>query len=1077
VIESSTYKYKLILSSDSPKEFELTRSEVIIGRDPNVDLAIASPAISRRHARLMREGDGYVLEDLGSSNGTYVNDQKLTGRHLLKVGDQIRLGRAVSLVYEAPRPATSPKAVLHSVSAVAPGTMQTMIGEEPAGSEIDAGPPQLIIAIAGENPRTHTLTRQSMTIGRVEGNDIVVPSPIVSRQHVRLEKLDGGYQAVISPEAKNPLLFEGRPLDGPRLLHHGDILRIGSLDPGVMVTITYNVPGEVAQGGEQDIIFGEKTLLQIGRDPGNDVVLASPSVSRFHAQVERVGQRYRVEDLRSSNGTFVNGERIDGSVWLKPEDAIRIGQYRFVMGKDQLAKYDDSNGLRVDAIGLNKWVRKDLNILQNISVSFQPREFIVVVGQSGGGKSTFVDAVAGYRPATPPSRVLVNDIDIYAHFDSIRNDIGFVPQKDIIHMELTVYQALDYAAQLRMPADTSPEERHKRVIEVLEDLDLKHRQEVQISGLSGGQQKRVSIGVELLTKPGLFFLDEPTSGLDPGTETALMQLMRRLADQGRTIVLITHATKNVMLADKVIFLARGGYLAWFGPPEEALEYFDRYRSERERRASKIEFDEIYAILDDPAHGKAEDWARRYRESQAHQKYVAKPLEGKLTPEKAITIPTPEQMARKTGGSASRQVSALRQFMILSARNLKILTRDRFGLILMLATAPLVSLLDLVLAAVMGRNPFDFNTGDAAQVLITTFLLTIYGVLVGGISQMREIVKEQDVYKRERLVNLKILPYVLSKIWVAALLALYQALAYSIVRFLAFDMPGGALEFVQVYITLTLATLAGMMLGLFASALAPNASAAPLLVIILMLPQIVLGGALIPVPGFISAPTSTRWAFEAMMSITGPGSDLAADICWALPPDVRAAMTLEDKTANNCRCMGLNMLQEESCNFPGLGNFYDPAVDQPPPVEPEPLGSPPPEPVLPERPVQPLDQSDNVAMAEFFQQLQAWETEANAIQEDYKRQIEAYQSRSEVFKSEAIAYQEALAQWQVGQGSAVSPAEFAVNKYYTDFGWTAVDKQNPAAYWGKVVKTWLAQSFIILLLFGAILFLQKRKDVI
>jgi ABC transport system ATP-binding/permease protein len=125
------------------------------------------------------------------------------------------------------------------------------------------------------------------------------------------------------------------------------------------------------------------------------------------------------------------------------------------MGKDQLAKYDDSNGLRVDAIGLNKWVRKDLNILQNISASFQPREFIVVVGQSGGGKSTFVDAVAGYRPATPPSRVFVNDIDIYRHFDAIRNDIGFVPQKDIIHMELTVYQALDYAAQLRMPGDTS----------------------------------------------------------------------------------------------------------------------------------------------------------------------------------------------------------------------------------------------------------------------------------------------------------------------------------------------------------------------------------------------------------------------------------------------------------------------------------------------------------------------------------------------------------------------------------------------------------------------------------------------
>jgi ABC-type multidrug transport system ATPase subunit len=171
-------------------------------------------------------------------------------------------------------------------------------------------------------------------------------------------------------------------------------------------------------------------------------------------------------------------------------------------------------------------------------------------------------------------------------------------------------------------------------MEVLEDLDLTHRKDVQISGLSGGQQKRVSIGVELLTKPGLFFFDEPTSGLDPGTETALMQLMRRLADQGRTIILITHATKNVMLADKVIFLARGGFLAWFGPPDEALAYFDQFRSERARRAGKIEFDEIYAILDDPSKGKAEDWAKRYRESNAHVEYVSKPLAGKTITRKS-----------------------------------------------------------------------------------------------------------------------------------------------------------------------------------------------------------------------------------------------------------------------------------------------------------------------------------------------------------------------------------------------------------------------------------------------------------
>jgi hypothetical protein len=291
------------------------------------------------------------------------------------------------------------------------------------------------------------------------------------------------------------------------------------------------------------------------------------------------------------------------------------------------------------------------------------------------------------------------------------------------------------------------------------------------------------------------------------------------------------------------------------------------------------------------------------------------------------------------------------------------------------------------------------------------------------------------------------------------------------------MPGGVIEFFQVYITMVMATLAGVMLGLFASALAPNANSAPLLVIILMLPQIVLAGALVPLPTSVSAPTSTRWAFEALMSITGTGSDVAKDICWALPPDVRKAMTLEDKTANGCNCLGRAMLKEENCNYPGLGEFYNPAIDQPPPVEPASLGEPPPEPVLPERPVQPADQSDNVAMADFFTKLQEWETQATAIQEDYKRQIEDYQVKSELYKSEIITYQEELIKWQIAQASAITPAEGIVNTFYTGIGWSFVDKENLPAYWAKIINTWLVQLGIISILFVAILYLQKRKDVV
>lgn len=555
--------------------FELTQRETVIGRRDTNDIVIAFPAVSGQHARVTVEGEFYFLEDLNSSNGTFLNGRRISELTQMQSGDEISFGQSVILIFEAPQP--EPDEVVHTMLEM-PGEAMTMLEQQmppleeqtldadaatmladevqglldedktavpqqppqppptpeappavaqtrtPSSSggaaetqlfqdymaQIAKKPPQLVITVAGNAPITHTLDSDSITIGRANDNDIVVASKVVSRYHARLMRDDGGYMLVVLPEASNPVLYEGRPLSQPQRLNHNDKLRIGGLDPGLMVTMNFLSPSGAAMAEEaKSINFGNKTTITIGRDPSNDVVLDSPNVSRYHAQIERVGQRYRVRDLRSSNGTFVNGTEVEEETWLQPDDAVRIATYRFVMGQDRLAQFDESKGLRVEAIGLNKWVRKDLNILQNISLVFQPREFIVVVGQSGGGKSTLVDSIAGYRPATD-GKVLVNDLNVYENFDAIRNDIGYVPQKDIIHMELTVFQALDYAAQLRMPPDTTTEERHKRIDEVLEDLDLAHRRDVQISGLSGGQQKRVSIGVELITKPGLFFLDEPT---------------------------------------------------------------------------------------------------------------------------------------------------------------------------------------------------------------------------------------------------------------------------------------------------------------------------------------------------------------------------------------------------------------------------------------------------------------------------------------------------------------------------------------------------------------------------------------
>ncbi len=1085
--------------------------EIFIGREPTNTIQVDSPGVSRKHARLILKNDQYLIEDLGSSNGTFVNGERITAPRILNPGDKISLGKLVQLEYQAVQPAFSATmieselpleggtvieselpleggtlieepiqpTVVHApaepapeqVVAVPADAQMTMIGQELPGAQ-DAIPPQIKVAIAGEEVKTYTLSGSRVTIGRAEDNDIVINSPIVSRHHAILEKEQAGYVLYLVPTAGNPILLDGRPVADKHPLQNGELLRIGSLDPGLMVTMTFIDLSRAAEKEASKIQFSQKNTIQIGRDASNDVVLDSPAVSRFHAQIERVGQRHRLIDLRSTNGTFVNDKRVEGEGWLQLEDVVRIGSYRFVMGEDELGQFDESRGLRVDAIDLNKWVRKDLNILKDISLAFKPREFIVVVGQSGGGKSTLVDAIAGYRPATQ-GVVLVNGTNIYQNFDVIQNEIGYVPQRDIIHFELTVYQALNYAAQLRMPSDTSKEERHQRIMQVLEDLDLLERKDTPIHRLSGGQIKRVSIGVELLTKPGLFFLDEPTSGLDPGTETAFMHLMRRLADQGRTIVMITHATKNVMLADKVVFLARGGYVAWFGPPEEALAYFNQYRSEREQRAHEMEFDQIYAILDDQSKGKAKDWAERYMQHPAYQKYIVDPLQSTRT---QVMKGAKEKPKEKVSRAKTRpRVSAFKQFTILSARNIKILFRDRTSLILMFLVPILVASLDFFLAPAMGKHLFDTKIGDAANASVVTFLLAIDCLLVGGFSQMREFVKEADVYKRERLVNLKIFPYVASKAWVALLLSFYGAAAFLVIRFVAFDIPATPLVIGLYYVSMVLAVLAGSMNGLLASSISKSSSVAPLLMILLIIPQIVLSGSLAPLPENVTAIASTRWSFQDFLGLTGIGSDIASDPCWLLTQSERDSLSIEQKTGLGCKCMGLAVFDTNSCNFPGLGDFYKAEVNQTAPVEPAALGPEPSEPVIPPAPEPPADQTDQVAVIQYMNSLQSYQDDVKVLQDQFRSSMDLYRAQADLYTAQMEDYQTALVSYEGRRAEAVNGAEAMIKSNIDIMGWTFVDVRNTTVLLKWITNTWVAQLIIIAVYFGLILVFIKRKD--
>ncbi len=1063
-----------------------------IGRMKPADAVINIDTISRNHARISRTASGYVIEDLKSSNGSFVQGERVQGSRPIVDNDVIKLGVDVELrlviasvdninatLVIAPPDVSDNVPVAESAPDLSNRTMamqapsdasnRTMAMQAPVSIPAST-PPQLVVNEAGQEAKIYTLTAPRIRIGRQADNDVVLNNRFVSRSHAELEKRGNDYWLIPSSNLSNSLTLDGQPVMEPVRLRHGAKIRIGGFAPGEVVALDFLSPlTESGLGSQQSIQFTENRLMKIGRNKDNDIVIPAPTVSQYHAEVEKIGKRFRLRDLRSSNGTFVNGKAISGETWVQPGDAIQIGPYRFVVDEHEFAQFDQSEGgVRIDVIGLNKWVNGNkLNILQDISLVFQPKEFIVVVGQSGGGKSTLVDSIAGYRPATH-GRVVVNGtIDVYKEFDAIRSTIGFVPQKDIIHMELTVFQALDYAARLRMPADTTVAERHKRIEEVMEDLDLAHRRDTTISRLSGGQQKRVSIGVELITKPGLFFLDEPTSGLDPGMETELMRLMRRLADQGRTVVMITHATKNVMLADKVVFLARGGYLSWFGPPEEALAYFDQHRTERERRASPMEFDNIYTLLDQPELGSGPDWAGRYKNDPAYKKYIAEPLMGQSSAAPKAAVKPEKRKA----------ASAIRQFFILSGRNIKIMTRDKFSLILLLLVAPLMASLDFVLSSGVGRSPTSFNNGSFNEMITTLISITNTSVLVGGLAMMRELVKEREIYKRERLVNLQLSSYIMSKVWIAFVLAIYQAACFTVLRYLAFDMPGGNEEFVFFFITEFLLVLSGTMVGLFCSALAPNANAAPLLLILFVIPQMVLSGALVQLPETATAIAPMRWAFQAMIGISGVGSDVAGDACWRdMTKEQQEDMTLDEKNAK-CKCMGENALYIDNCDFPGLGKYYTDALDTQDPSKPVDPGPQPQEPVLPPSPASPKDEdaSNVLVLQKYLSDSGDYNNKATELQNEYKIEIDVWQDKQEIYKEALKTYQVDITDLKVKRATAVGSAESTVRRFKEQYGWTFVDKTDRDAYLSMLITTWIAQIIICIVLFIGTIFMQKRAE--
>jgi ABC-type multidrug transport system ATPase subunit/pSer/pThr/pTyr-binding forkhead associated (FHA) protein len=737
---------------------------------------------------------------------------------------------------------------------------------------------RLIIRIPGESLREASLDKALVSIGRKPDNDITLSPQYVSGYHGQVEKR-GTLWHYTDLGSTNGTFINGQRAQSADL-RDGDILRIGDTE-GNSVSLTFRAAGTAGTFAPAAgpirmgaTALGIQSSLVIGRDPKADIPLTAPVVSWHHARLDRTPQGHVLTDLNSTNGTFVNGQRIARPHALQQADVVQIGPFRLVYEATGFQQYTASGGVRLDGVHLVREVGKGdrkKRILNDINISIYPREFISLVGTSGAGKSTLMMALNGFTRAE--GQVLVNGDDLYRQFDLYRTMVGYVPQDDIIHKDLTVASALRYAARLRLPPDTSAEEIDQRINQVLQQVEMVGQKNQVVTSLSGGQRKRVSIAVELLAEPNLFFLDEPTSGLDPGLEKKMMHTLRRLADGGRTIVLVTHATANIVQCDHVCFLSQGR-LVYFGPPEEALDYFG---------VTSGDFADIYAQLDDPdpaaARQKAAEGEEEFKRSSYYQRYVQ---------DRQRALPQiQEKAAADTESRKGPKVSVLRQFFVLTRRYLDLVLRDRLLLSVLMVVMPIIGALvllvsdsnwlvgnagaeierQLVADLATGENSATYAVVGDSQILL--FIMALASVLLGLFASVYEIVKERSVYQRERMVTLRIVPYITSKVVVLGLFALIQCFLLMAVINLKVDYPSDGVFLpapAEMYVTLVLGTLAAILMGLLISAIVPNANTVIYIVFLVLFFQMIFAGVLFDLPGVtnqFSGLTLTRWSMEGL----------------------------------------------------------------------------------------------------------------------------------------------------------------------------------------------------------------------
>ncbi|MBF6468076.1 FHA domain-containing protein [Nocardia beijingensis] len=721
----------------------------------------------------------------------------------------------------------------------------------------------------------------SYNIGRDPAADIVVTDPRVSSLHAVLERGSEGWE-IEDAHSLNGTFFDGHRVDR-MVIDHDETFQLGHAMDGEQLSCSLESPAGPSTDGDPGgdtmvvrdpgyALDDEATVtkfhsalprrvsrassaaappssvvrittggLRIGRGADNDIVVPDLMVSRRHAELQVIGPgRYRIVDLDSHNGTYVNGSRVE-SMELSESDLIGMGHTTFRLVGDELREFVDTGDVSVSVQNLVVRTAEGKVLLDEVSFPIPERSLVGVIGPSGAGKSTLLGAVTGLRPATEGT-VRYDGRDLYTEYDELRHRIGLVPQEDILHSQLATRRALLYAAELRFPGDTQSEEREQRVDEVLAELGLARHADTRIDRLSGGQRKRVSVALELLTKPSLLFLDEPTSGLDPGLDKTVMEMLAELAHDGRTVIVVTHSVANLDACDRLLVLVPGGRLAYYGPPAEGLQHFGQ-RS----------WAEVFQAFD---RDEDRDWAGEFQTSSRFQDYVAVGLTDDVGPAE-VRPPAPPPAPQ----------SKLSQLSTLCRRYLAVIASDRSYLAL-LGVMPLI--LGGLIAAVPSGEGFAGAPGSNVDAPTKLMILAFGACFVGTGNAIREIVKEQTIYRRERAAGLSSGVYLMSKVLVLGVITTLQAAVLFVIGTIGVSMPAkGVFTSAELELILAMAMLgiASLALGLLVSVMVNTSEKTLPLLIVLSMAQLVLTGGLVRLPGTpvleqLSYLSPSRWGFGA-----------------------------------------------------------------------------------------------------------------------------------------------------------------------------------------------------------------------